>query len=161
MASDARGCTACGRFAFPAPTVCWWCRDMTAHKKHRTLETYDRAYTAVVRARRRHGFPAWCTVEEADVGLETRTDDGVTWRTYLESRQRGSAAHLRNNIYIVNQVHGRIPWQHAHAVPALKADKHGDPVVNEIVRAALDGSIGAPPKKLLRKKAPKKKLRRK
>ncbi len=108
--------------------------------RHETIEAYNRAFTGIVRLRRRFGFPAWRTLEELNKGLDQRAPDVGTWRQFIEGKAQFATARLQAFYYICEETQGQVQWRHAHTVAPLKVDAYPDPQCRH--GASLDTKCG-------------------
>lgn len=121
--------------------------------KHKTSDAYSKAFTYVVRLRRRYGFPAWATLQELDTGLQQHgPDDWPTWFKFLEAKSKGSTAHLRARLFLcVEILQEPFRWRDAGVVPQTQQDRYSDPEV-ERSKPALKKKQLPRKKKLPRKR---------
>jgi hypothetical protein len=99
--------------------------------KHQSAAAFDRAFSGLVKLRRRLGFPAWKTWAEVDKAMSERgAEEGRTWREFLEGAVKGSANTIRSYTYLINETWGAVPWENAGQIPSTGKDKHTDPVVD-------------------------------
>lgn len=155
-------CLCCGREAFHQPTLCWWCTQAISYvtslpnmPKSARLAAYDRAFTAVVKARRKYGFPAWNTWQEMDADAEKHmAPEGATWPAHIGISEYSQ---LRAFVYIINETWGPVPWQNAHTVPTgSKGVAHSDPVVAKKAPPPKPAAKPLPAKKAPAKRLPPK-----